>query len=39
MPISTYQLGIGMNIFLNLDIGYEHEYSNPLEMDISSRFI
>jgi len=25
--------------FFNLDVGYEHEHSNPLEMDISSRFI
>jgi hypothetical protein len=40
MPISTYQSGIGILIFFfNLDIGYKHEYSNPLEMDISSMFI
>jgi hypothetical protein len=39
MSISTYQLGSAIKFFFNLDIGYEHEYSNALDMDILSESI
>ncbi len=38
MSISSFQL-VSIKVFKILDIGYEHEYSNPFEMDRSYGFI
>jgi hypothetical protein len=32
-------LGTSIKVFFNLDIRYEYEHSNSIEMDISGRFI
>ncbi len=38
-PFQHINWVVRLNFFFNSDIGYEHEYSNPLDVDILSEFI